>query len=669
MLQNKVLRFCCCLLLCLQLAQGQEAAAVCNLALGTITIEDINCDTDTYTTIIVVNYTDAPAEDFEVLIDGTQQGTTWGIAPAVGSSGTQTLTVTGLPTNGTQDIDLTVRFATTETCSVTLADALDAPTACTDIDQCAATGNLFINEVFAGTGTEYIELVTYGGAMDLNGWIIDDNNVNISSNGNAAGHLYITTLDPSCSALANVPAGTIILIYDEDAPPAGVTEDKDPTDGVVMLPGNSLCIAGCNDNPSAQTPPPALDETYLPCNEPLAAGTTDFSNASGYANGGDVAQVRNPQGELEHMLYWSNPTLATNLSAANPGELVNMGTADANSTTRAIFALNCGDWTAAANYTPSDPTTATPGAPNNCANDALIYSIKNGSVSCANFAPTCAAMTLTPQTPTCLTNTAGTDNYSVVVNFSNGATHDYTITPNAGTVTLSNNPDNTAAGSFTITGVPEGTNLSFNVTVASLTGAACNIPLSVTSPTCVAVCDNVTSPGSIEAAQSNCGTFDPALLTELTAPTGGTGALEYQWQISTTSAVSGFADIASATAMTYDPPSTSVTTWYRRCVRRAGCTAFTPTAAVEITINALPTFTGTVTCSGGSGTGSISQVATGGSGSGYTYNITGGSFGPNLANGDYDVTVTDSNGCINATVITVNCVAGCAVPSNMQFAP
>lgn len=72
-----------------------------------------------------------------------------------------------------------------------------------------------------------------------------------------------------------------------------------------------------------------------------------------------------------------------------------------------------------------------------------------------------------------------------------------------------------------------------------------------------------------------------------------------------------------------------------------------------------PTFTGSASCSGGPGTGSISQSATGGSGSGYTYAISGGSFGPNLANGSYTVTVSDSNGCSNTANVTVNCVVTC----------
>jgi hypothetical protein len=74
-------------------------------------------------------------------------------------------------------------------------------------------------------------------------------------------------------------------------------------------------------------------------------------------------------------------------------------------------------------------------------------------------------------------------------------------------------------------------------------------------------------------------------------------------------------------------------------------------------VNALPTFTGTASCSGGANTGSISQTATGGNGT-YTYSITGGSFGATLANGTYNVTVT-SNACSTTSNVVVNCVDLC----------
>lgn len=122
-----------------------------------------------------------------------------------------------------------------------------------------------------------------------------------------------------------------------------------------------------------------------------------------------------------------------------------------------------------------------------------------------------------------------------------------------------------------------------------------------------------------------------------------------------------------ASLPSYD--QTTSVSFIARC--NCGATQGTATSAFTTTPGTCtnPTFTGTASCSGGPGTGSISQAATGGSGSGYTYSITGGSFGPTLANGNYNVTVTDSNGCVGTAVVNVNCVSGCAASTNMQWNP
>jgi hypothetical protein len=84
-----------------------------------------------------------------------------------------------------------------------------------------------------------------------------------------------------------------------------------------------------------------------------------------------------------------------------------------------------------------------------------------------------------------------------------------------------------------------------------------------TSAVTITVQNNV-NPGTISADQTICEGGDPALLSSLTDPSGGS-TLTYQWQISTTSAVAGFSDISGATSLTYDPPGpVSVNTWYRR---------------------------------------------------------------------------------------------------------
>src|SRR5687767_14993627 len=80
--------------------------------------------------------------------------------------------------------------------------------------------------------------------------------------------------------------------------------------------------------------------------------------------------------------------------------------------------------------------------------------------------------------------------------------------------------------------------------------------------------------GTIATDQTICSGADPAAFTESVAATG-TGALVYQWQLSTTGCSTNFSDISGATSTTYDPPSgLTTTTFYRRVVTADGpCTA------------------------------------------------------------------------------------------------
>jgi hypothetical protein len=104
-----------------------------------------------------------------------------------------------------------------------------------------------------------------------------------------------------------------------------------------------------------------------------------------------------------------------------------------------------------------------------------------------------------------------------------------------------------------------------------------------------AVCDNVTSSGTISGNQAFCGSYNPLNITNISYPTGGTGTLEYQWQISTDGTT--WTDIAGATLESYDPPSTIfVTTYYHRLERRSNCTVYAGTSNTIIkTVNPLPT--------------------------------------------------------------------------------
>ncbi|MBE0641421.1 MAG: hypothetical protein IH599_05250, partial [Bacteroidales bacterium] len=81
------------------------------------------------------------------------------------------------------------------------------------------------------------------------------------------------------------------------------------------------------------------------------------------------------------------------------------------------------------------------------------------------------------------------------------------------------------------------------------------------------VCINPTDGGTIAAAQASCTAFDPAEITSAGLPSGHTGTLVYQWQMSITDSLSGFIDIAEANSPSYDPGTISQSTWFRRLAR------------------------------------------------------------------------------------------------------
>jgi hypothetical protein len=76
-------------------------------------------------------------------------------------------------------------------------------------------------------------------------------------------------------------------------------------------------------------------------------------------------------------------------------------------------------------------------------------------------------------------------------------------------------------------------------------------------------------PGTIGTAQSICYNTAPAALTQLTSPSGGTGAYTYQWQDSPDNVT--FNNIAGATAIGYAPPVLTATRYYRRNVTSGTC--------------------------------------------------------------------------------------------------
>jgi len=107
-------------------------------------------------------------------------------------------------------------------------------------------------------------------------------------------------------------------------------------------------------------------------------------------------------------------------------------------------------------------------------------------------------------------------------------------------------------------------------------------------------CDNVTNGGQIAATQTICTGETPNLLTNQLLPSGGTGALEYIWLSNTTG--SPFSNnnpdwqiITGATDEFYQPGQLFETTFFIRCVRRAGCSDYLGESnPITIFVNTFP---------------------------------------------------------------------------------
>ena len=93
------------------------------------------------------------------------------------------------------------------------------------------------------------------------------------------------------------------------------------------------------------------------------------------------------------------------------------------------------------------------------------------------------------------------------------------------------------------------------------------------------ICDNVTDGGAITGNETGCAqpSFDPGLITNLIAPSGGSGELEFLWMKTTGDPNAPFNEwtiIPGANGLSYDPLPIFQTTFYARCSRRFPCSDY-----------------------------------------------------------------------------------------------
>lgn len=91
-------------------------------------------------------------------------------------------------------------------------------------------------------------------------------------------------------------------------------------------------------------------------------------------------------------------------------------------------------------------------------------------------------------------------------------------------------------------------------------------------------CDDLTSPGVIGGDQVVCPENpNPSIINNVEAPSGGSGDLEIMWMTTTDNPDDGNAQwmlIPNSHALSFTPSVIGQTTYFRRCVRRSGCSKF-----------------------------------------------------------------------------------------------
>ena len=256
-------------------------------------------------------------------------------------------------------------------------------------------------------------------------------------------------------------------------------------------------------------------------------------------------------------------------------------------------------------------------------------------------------------------------------------------------VSITNGPDMNYERTLNFQSLTAGSYVRYSRGVYSTTlGAA---PTSTYSSSCYfrdvvfAISSNNLTAGSIGTAQSICYNAISAPLTQLTSPTGGSGAYTYQWQSSPDNV--NWTNITGATLSGYSPPALSSSTYYRRTVI-SGTYSPVNSNSVLITVSAsisLAQLHDNITINNNT-SANINVVITGGT-SPYTINyrrngvaqtaisnyISGTAISTGvLTTGTYTyalTSVTDSRGCVaqslgNTITVTVTAIGNLTPGSN-----
>jgi len=141
-----------------------------------------------------------------------------------------------------------------------------------------------------------------------------------------------------------------------------------------------------------------------------------------------------------------------------------------------------------------------------------------------------------------------------------------------------------ATNTATVTAGPLTITTTYTVTGIASTGCSNTAGVTVT-----VVSIGGLIPGTIGSDQTICSGNTPASFTSTTPASGGSGAINYQWQQSTDNVT--FTNIISATSLTYGASALTQTTYYRRGASTSS-DAIVYTGSVKVTVTSRPVITG-----------------------------------------------------------------------------
>ncbi|HWY38144.1 MAG TPA: SprB repeat-containing protein, partial [Bacteroidia bacterium] len=463
---------------------------------------------------------------------------------------------------------------------------------------------LVINEVtqgYAGS-EEYVELLVVGTptcnsipTYDIRHYYIDDNNGTFATGagtGIADGCIRLST----DLLWSNVPAGTLILIYNDgagnlnpDINPAN--DDFSTTDGNCKL---QIPISNCTYFEKSTTQPNLGTATY-----PSGLAACGVWTSISMANSDDSFHTLDASGNLIHAVSWGNNTMNNIIyfAAGQTGKVCAMQ----NSTNNNI-ALQA-NWTSVT----VSAVTQTPGVPNNAANAAWINSMNN---SCTALSPLTTPITSTGAGCSCSGSATVTPSGAI-------GPYTYSWAPSGGS-------------SATASGLCAG---NYTVTVTSSNGC-------VNTPT-VAIGSASTLTATVSSASVACsgGSSGSASVSV----SGGSGSYSYTWSPSGGSGASASGLGAGTYTVNYSDGA--------GCAGSKTVAVTQPASAVTATANV----TSNVNCNGGS-SGSATVAASGGTSS-YTYSWAPsggtGTSASGLGAGNYTVTVTDANNCVATKTVAI----------------